>query len=257
MLRSTTYAFAFTLIEIMIVVSIIGIMATVVGINVRDSSAQSRDAQRQADLRNLQVAIEMYKKDNNGQYPLGCNAAGTWSGQVGSDVACNPVSKDYIVGLAPKYIKALPFDEKLNGTDSGFRYVTNTARTVYKIKAHRTVESETVTFEHPLKACDIRVSSNASGNPNTTNKDPRVIGYCGGVPDGTGNYLPPESCNTVHPSGSFSQSYALWGGQAPLREIVGYGVNVYASDPLENINGSEVVKNQRRNIILTNTTDII
>ena len=33
-------------------------------------------------------------------------------------------------------------DEKLNGTGSGYVYVTNTDGTAYKIKAHKTVESE-------------------------------------------------------------------------------------------------------------------
>jgi prepilin-type N-terminal cleavage/methylation domain-containing protein len=230
--RSSIHSVAFTLIEIMIVVSIIGILATVVGINVQGSSAQSRDAQRQADLRNLQTAIEMYRKDN-GRYPAGCRGPDMWSGQIGSNVACNPASKDYIIGLAPKYIKALPSDEKLNGTDSGFMYWTNTEGTVYKARAYRTVESETVTFEHPLKPCDIRADLSE------TLIDREVIGWCARLretwsPLGS-NWQNTGTIRRPHPSlcnpnlDSFNKSYAVWGGFLPKRtnpvDVCGAQVN--------------------------------
>ena len=223
MFRLATYARAFTLIEIMIVVSIIGILATVVGFSVRDSSAQSRDAQRQADLRNLQTAIELYKKDN-GRYPEGCRGPNTWSGQIGSEVPCSSGSRNYIKGsdavpFVPKYIKALPFEKKLNGINSGYMYTVNSDGSVYKARAYRTVESEVVTFEHPLKACDIRADLRTEGL-----NDREVIGWCSRLREGwlsttpiwaNGGQIrrPHSNCNPD--LDSFFRTYAVWGGFAP------------------------------------------
>jgi prepilin-type N-terminal cleavage/methylation domain-containing protein len=207
----------FTLIEIMIVVSIIGIMATVVGINMRGSDAQSRDAQRQADLRNLQNAIELYKRENNGQYPAGCNGDNTWSGQIGSGFDCPGGSREYIIGLTPKYIKTLPMDERLNGANSGFMYRVNADKSVYKARAFRTVESEVVTFQHPLKPCDIRADLATEASI-----DREVIGWCGRLrrdwTDGPGLWGTTGTIDKPHLSlcnpnlDSFNRTYAVWGG---------------------------------------------
>lgn len=219
---NTIFLKAFTLIEIMVVVAIVALLAAVVGVSVRDSSAQSRDAQRQADLRNLQNAIELYKQEI-GRYPAACNGTDRWSGQLNSDVACTNGSRDYIVGLAPKYIKALPIDEKLNGTASGYRYVVNGVGSVYKLKAHRTVESEVnlIDFEHPFKACDIRVAQNADGSLSSASTDPEVIGFCGlrqNVGQNTlGQRSYPNECNSNPVHENWNMSYALWGGIATLQ----------------------------------------
>ncbi len=78
----------FTLLEIMMVVGIIGILTVAVALNLGQSSTTSRNADRQNDLRNLQVAIEAYKNEN-GRYPAQCPtisaAASGWSGQLGTE----------------------------------------------------------------------------------------------------------------------------------------------------------------------------
>ena len=51
----------FTLIEVLVTVSIISILAAVIAINSVDAGKQSRDEKRQADIRNLQSALELYK----------------------------------------------------------------------------------------------------------------------------------------------------------------------------------------------------
>lgn len=197
----------FTLIEIMVAVAIIGILSTVVTFNLRDSGTQSRDAGRQADLRNLQVAIESYKQVN-GRYPAGCKGANNWSGQLGTDYACDATNgREYIVGLAPKYIRTLPVDEKLNGTDSGYIYTVDSTGMVYKLRAHRTVESEVVTYLHPLKSCDIRVASNANGGLVDGSRNREVIGWCGRVHPSNSLLPSCRSNGTVWPI-----SYGVWGG---------------------------------------------
>jgi prepilin-type N-terminal cleavage/methylation domain-containing protein len=142
----------FTLIEMMVVVSIIAVISSVGIFSYNEASKKSRDGNRQSDLKQLQAAIELYKQ-KNGRYPAGCNGPDNWSGQAGTIYACAGGSGQYIVNLAPQFIRFLPVDKHLNGTDSGYVYVTNTAGSVYKIMALNTVESETMTPQSPLSRC--------------------------------------------------------------------------------------------------------
>jgi prepilin-type N-terminal cleavage/methylation domain-containing protein len=60
---------AFTLIEILIVVAIIGILASVVLVGLGPVQRQGRDARRISDLRQVQTGLELYY-GKNGNYPL-------------------------------------------------------------------------------------------------------------------------------------------------------------------------------------------
>lgn len=207
----------FTLIEIIIVVSILAILATVVGINYSDSSRKARDAERQADLRSLQNAIELYK-NRVGRYPAQCPqaapvAAEGWSGQLGTNYACSDGTGQYIVGLAPTYINVLPVDPKLNGVNSGYVYRTNAAGTVYKLMAMNTVEGERVSYTHPMMSCDL-IPDGFGNLQFTSNVD--VAGWCAFVNGEATN--PPLRCRKVSDAGDgrFESSYGVWGGFADL-----------------------------------------
>jgi prepilin-type N-terminal cleavage/methylation domain-containing protein len=97
----------FTLIELMIVIVLIGILSGVVlnVINVRGIRSKARDAQRAADLKKVQTALELYFADNR-SYPV--SAWGVLSGGAG-------------VGSTLKtgnYISVIPTDPSTNaGTD--------------------------------------------------------------------------------------------------------------------------------------------
>lgn len=87
----------FTLIELLVVIAIIGLLSSVVLASLNSARAKARDAKRQADLKQLQLALELYF-DSNGSYPSGC-----W----------NYYEKDgenFIPGLSPGYIPLLPRD---------------------------------------------------------------------------------------------------------------------------------------------------
>lgn len=60
---------AFTLIELLIVITIIGILAVALLPSVLGAPGRARDAQRKADLKNIAAAIEAYQSDK-GDYPL-------------------------------------------------------------------------------------------------------------------------------------------------------------------------------------------
>lgn len=60
---------AFTLIELLIVVAIIGILAAIAVPNFLNAQVRARIARVQADMRTLSNALEMYRLDNN-SYPV-------------------------------------------------------------------------------------------------------------------------------------------------------------------------------------------
>jgi len=64
----------FTLIELLVVIAIIGILSSVVLASLNSARAKSRDAKRVSDIKQLQLALELYF-DDNGQYPIATTAA--------------------------------------------------------------------------------------------------------------------------------------------------------------------------------------
>lgn len=57
----------FTLIELLVVIAIIGILSSVVLASLNDARQKSRDAKRVADVKQLQLALELFF-DSNGSY---------------------------------------------------------------------------------------------------------------------------------------------------------------------------------------------
>jgi prepilin-type N-terminal cleavage/methylation domain-containing protein len=60
----------FTLVELLVVISIIGILTSVVAVNANTARRQSRDAKRKADIQNVAGALELYRATNH-LYPFG------------------------------------------------------------------------------------------------------------------------------------------------------------------------------------------
>lgn len=147
MRRSFSLARGFTLIEVLIVVAIIGILTAILVANYNDARKNSRDKIRKSELKELQLAIELYKAQN-GRYPAqGCGEGGLWAGPgTDSPAVWEAQCDNYIVGLVPNFIAALPQDpNQENMTGKGFLYRTDSTGSKYKALVHNTVESLYIT----------------------------------------------------------------------------------------------------------------
>jgi prepilin-type N-terminal cleavage/methylation domain-containing protein len=135
----------FTLVELMVTISIIGILAGIVYANFADSKAVSRDQIRKTTLKDLQLAINLYKAQN-GYYPAsGCTASGTanWAGPGPSSVnSVIPNCDNYIQNLVPDFIAALPVDPSDQVNNKGYIYRSNGSS--YKLLSWNAVEKLTI-----------------------------------------------------------------------------------------------------------------
>jgi len=60
---------AFTLIELLMVVAILGVLATIPILALWGGTAKARDAERRSDLKQYQVAFETFANSNSNYYP--------------------------------------------------------------------------------------------------------------------------------------------------------------------------------------------
>ncbi len=101
----------FTLIELLVVIAIIGILSSIVLASLNSARTKSRDTRRVSDIRQLQLALELYYDANTNKYPTSLSP------------------------LAPTYIAKVPVDPS-SGT--GYTYAaigSGTACTSYHLGA--------------------------------------------------------------------------------------------------------------------------
>ena len=99
---------AFTLIELLIVITIIGILVSIAIASFASAQARSRDARRKGDLDAIKKALELAKGDTTGGFYPGCPSNATSCVLDKTPPATNPE-------LAPTYIASTPEDPKNTG----------------------------------------------------------------------------------------------------------------------------------------------
>jgi type II secretion system protein G len=97
----------FTLIELLVVIAIIGILASIVLASLDSSRKKGRDARRLSDIKQIQLALELYFDQNNAFPPAICNSSASFCG-----VTCGSNCASYLTG--PGYISVVPTDPSNN-----------------------------------------------------------------------------------------------------------------------------------------------
>jgi prepilin-type N-terminal cleavage/methylation domain-containing protein len=96
----------FTLIEVLIVIAVIGILASVVLVGLGPIQKQGRDARRISDLKQVQSGLELYY-NRNGAYPLNITS---WDQLVttltGAGVGVSNVPKDPNPSQSYQYVSS-------------------------------------------------------------------------------------------------------------------------------------------------------
>ncbi|MBI2032563.1 MAG: prepilin-type N-terminal cleavage/methylation domain-containing protein [Candidatus Levybacteria bacterium] len=119
----------FTLIELLIVIAIIGILSSLLMVNFIAVRERARDAERKANLRQIQSALELYRADN-GLYPStmpNCTTGGEYSIRGTGDPSCG----------GSIYIRKVPRDPLGSGyyNDGEYFYNYNSTEKTYTLAA--------------------------------------------------------------------------------------------------------------------------
>lgn len=168
---------AFSLVELLIVISIIAILTTLILYSVLNAQIKSRDAKRKSDIKAISVALEAYKAQK-GRYPATCGKKDLTRNtkdfqkidvaDVGNEFGCalsEGTIKDLLVS---GYIATIPLDPKQNAATGYFYYATPDGKD-YKIISNNVEylsgDCQKIAGEYydPASPCsDYQVTSNAA-----------------------------------------------------------------------------------------------
>ena len=118
----------FTLLEILLAVAALVILASIVilAINPGKQLADTRNAQRSADVNTILNAVYQYAVDNDGELP----ATDEWAGgEICSASGCGGIED--LDALIPTYLVDIPVDPKATTTDgTGYTIATTTGNRI-------------------------------------------------------------------------------------------------------------------------------
>jgi prepilin-type N-terminal cleavage/methylation domain-containing protein len=134
---------AFTLVELLVVISIIGLLSTIATVSMSSARSKARDTKRQADVKQIITAMQMYY-DTNGTYPntgatgtapLNCSGGGTnWfclghgSGTCWTSGYSGCAALDNALAL---YMAKIPDDPENNTAYDGDAYLYSYSNAVF------------------------------------------------------------------------------------------------------------------------------
>lgn len=139
----------FTLIELLVVVTIISILAAVLMANFNDAREVTRNKAFAAEMKEVQLAIELYKAQND-HYPAAAS------------------------GLVPEYIRELPQASKSANSSCVLNYVTDAGGTYYKYTAANchagaTSQADGIKQDDELARCPSSCPSSGNCVPTSPN----------------------------------------------------------------------------------------
>ncbi len=160
----------FTLIELLVVIAIIGILSAIVLASLQGAKAKGRDARRISDIKQLQLALELYY-DANSYYPT---------------VAQAPLASGSTLLTSAGYISVLPTDP--SGGTAAYGYFaypsscSGTTCTGYivgaKLEANNAALSNSYAGSGPVGDPFITINGSSNTYKCSQNTSPNFI-YCG------------------------------------------------------------------------------
>lgn len=133
---------AFTMIELLIVIAIIGVLSAISVVAMRGAREASRDAKRKADLESIRASIEIYRADCK-TYP------NPWTPTAGSSLTAS------CTGSTNTYIESVPGDP-----DGSTSYFYSSDGTTYRLCAALEDPGSVMTCSGcTIPGCNYRVGS--------------------------------------------------------------------------------------------------
>lgn len=129
---------AFTIIELLFVISIVGLLASIVLVWISSSRGKARDSKRIVEVSTLQKAVEFHYNDLN-EYP----EAADWI-----KIEENPVFAEAMKPYLPQIPKDPLYPKEEGGKIFSYQYKSTEDRQGYKIHVEMETETETETGEH-------------------------------------------------------------------------------------------------------------
>lgn len=164
---------AFTLVELLIVMSIIGVLAALAVGSFRTTQMRGRDAQRKSDLKQISNALELFYADY-GRYPSASGvriAACPYDPATSTGTACT-WGEGSFTDDKTTYFKTIPIDPSNNSSNYyRYRIVTGSSNQKYQLFAYLENSQDQDILTTPVtyscatgKICNFAVTS-ANTNP--------------------------------------------------------------------------------------------
>jgi len=122
----------FTLLEVMVTISIIAILASIIYMSFGEARENARNKALTVELKEVQLALETYRAQT-GSFPLPTSVCSTTDG--GRLFAVDTCSTPYISNLVPEFISALPSSADSGNDNCNIEYRTDTTGSWFKLTA--------------------------------------------------------------------------------------------------------------------------
>lgn len=128
----------FTFIELAVAIAIIGVLSALIFSGAASSRKSARVAQRVADLKRVQAALDLYYAKNK-SYPV----ANSWRGicfSYNGGGAYTKANGLWIPGLSPDYLQTIPTDPQSSPSNDANCYLYYSNGADYALLAHQVTE---------------------------------------------------------------------------------------------------------------------
>jgi len=148
---------AFTLVEVLVIITIIGILAGIFIVSLARYQAEARDARRAAQVTVISEALEKYY-DENGEYPS-CRSVIQTPVQVSANVLKGTDATIYTAPLDETGLNSLLCDDLSSTSDDNFGYVGDGSSTCSDLLTGQSCVSYTLQYREEITGQIVSIES--------------------------------------------------------------------------------------------------